>query len=56
MRGRWHGGAVTDEVGHFHLCGAVHLIRRLRRQLPLIGEAFAPQEGNIRLVLHRTFY
>ena len=56
MRGRWHGGAVTDEVGHFHLCGAVRLIRRLRRQLPLIGEAFAPQEGNIRLVLHRTFY
>ena len=30
MRGRWHGGAVTDEVGHFHLCGAVHLISCLR--------------------------
>ena len=30
MRGRWHGEAVTDEVGHFHLCGAVHLISRLR--------------------------
>ena len=30
---------MTDEVGHFHLCGAVHLISRLRRQLPLIGEA-----------------
>ena len=39
MRGRWHGGAVTDEVGHLRLRGAVHLISRLRRQLPLIGEA-----------------
>ena len=40
MRGRWHGEAVTDEVGQLHLRGAVHLISRLRRQLPLIGEAF----------------
>ena len=39
MRGRWHGGAVTDEVGQFCLRDAVHLISRLRRQLPLIGEA-----------------
>ena len=39
MRGRRHGEAVTDEVGHFRLRAAVHLISRLRRQLPLIGEA-----------------
>ena len=39
MRGRWHGEAVTDEVGQFRLRGTVHLISRLRRQLPLIGEA-----------------
>ena len=39
MRGRWHGEAVTDEVGQFCLRGTVHLISRLRRQLPLIGEA-----------------
>ena len=39
MRGRWHGKAVTDEVGYFRLRAAVHLISRLRRQLPLIGEA-----------------
>ena len=26
MRGRWHGRAVTDEVGQFRLRGAVHLI------------------------------
>ena len=39
MRGRRHGEAVTDEVGQFRLRGAVHLISRLRRQLPLIGEA-----------------
>ena len=38
MRGR-HGKAVTDEEGHFRLRAAVHLISRLRRQLPLIGEA-----------------
>ena len=41
MRGRWHGEAVADEVGQFRLRGAVHLISRLRRQLPLIGEASA---------------
>ena len=41
MRGRWHGEAVTDEVGQFRLRGTVHLISRLRRQLPLIGEASA---------------
>ena len=28
-RGRWHGETVTDEVGHFRLCVAVHLISRL---------------------------
>ena len=39
MRGRWHGEAVTDEVGALLLRDAVHLISRLRRQLPLIGEA-----------------
>ena len=39
MRGRRHGEAVTDEVGQFRLRGTVHLISRLRRQLPLIGEA-----------------
>ena len=39
MRGRWHGEAVTDEVGHFRLHSVVHLISRLRRQLSLIGEA-----------------
>ena len=41
MRGRRHGEAVADEVGQFRLRGAVHLISRLRRQLPLIGEASA---------------
>ena len=29
MRGRWHGGAVTDEVGQFRLRSTVHLISRL---------------------------
>ena len=38
-RGRRHGGAVTDEVGQLRPRGAVRLISRLRRQLPLIGEA-----------------
>ena len=37
--GKGHGEAVTDEVGHLRLRAAVHLISRLRRQLPLIGEA-----------------
>ena len=30
---------MTDEVGHLRLRAAVHLISRLRRQLPLIREA-----------------
>ena len=29
MRGRWHGEAVTDEVGQFRLRSTVHLISRL---------------------------
>ena len=29
MRGRWHGEAVTDEVGPLRLRSAVHLISRL---------------------------
>ena len=36
-----HGGAVTDEVEAPHLRDCAHLISRLRRQLPLIGEASA---------------
>ena len=44
MRGRWHGEAVTDEVGQFRLHSVVHLISRLRRQLPLIGEATGSAE------------
>ena len=49
MRGR-HCEAVTDEVGHFRLRAAVHLISRLQRQLPLIreaiGRAFCRGEAN----------
>ena len=44
MRGRWHGEAVTDAVGQFRLHSVVHLISRLRRQLPLIGEATGSAE------------
>ena len=51
-RGRRHCGAVTDEVGQLHLRDAVHLISRLRRQIPLIGEGIgcvqiknSPQKG-----------
>ena len=39
MRGRWHGAAVTDEVEARPITQLHHLISRLRRQLPLIGEA-----------------
>ena len=41
---RWHGEAVTDAVGQFRLHSVVHLISRLRRQLPLIGEATGSAE------------
>ena len=40
MRGRWHGEAVTDEVEARPITQLHHLISRLRRQLPLVGEAF----------------
>jgi len=40
MRGRWHGAAVTDEVEARPITQLHHLISRLRRQLPLVGEAF----------------
>ena len=46
MRGRRHGEAVTDEVGQFRLRGTVHLISRLRRQLPLIGEAIDRKDSD----------
>ena len=38
MRGRWHGEAVTDEVEARPITQLHHLISRLRRQIPLIGE------------------
>ena len=38
MRGRWHGGAVTDEVEAVRLRGAVHLSVSLRLPAPLKGE------------------
>ena len=44
MRGRWLGEAEADEVGLFRLHSVVHLISRLRRQLPLIGEATGSAE------------
>ena len=45
MRGRWHGEAVTDEVEAPHLRDCAHLISRLRRQLPLIGEAMGVRKS-----------
>ena len=40
MRGRWLGEAETDEVEARPITQLHHLISRLRRQLPLVGEAF----------------
>ena len=41
---------MTDEVGQFRLRGAVHLISRLRRQLPLIGEAIGVPRKKVQLI------
>ena len=36
--------------GQFRLRGAVHLISRLRRQLPLVGEAFGVPRKKVQLI------
>ena len=48
FQGRRHGGTPGRmRWGQLHFRDAVHLISRLRRQLPLIGEAMGPlRRGN----------